>query len=312
MKCPLCSSESSFAFKARGIPVRDCDLCGHRFAELEAGEEHVVSVYDDSYFFGGEAGYSDYTAEADLLVERGRMYAEKLARYTGPGRMLDVGAACGFSLKGFTDKGWSGVGLEPNAAMARLAKERMDLDIFEGSLENCTLDRRFDLVSMLQVAGHFYDPLKAFKRAYELLNVNGFLLIESWNRESFSARLLRKHWHEYSPPSVLQWFSLKGMSRFLEGLGFETVAAGRPAKRIKGSHAKSILRYRIGDNFLLKLIPDGLNIPYPAEDLFWALYRKNTIDVMSHDEIATADDPDAAMPYEIKLPVEHPGEPLHR
>jgi SAM-dependent methyltransferase len=278
MKCPLCSSPSSFAFKARGIPVRDCHSCFHRFAELEAGEEHVEKIYDNSYFFGGEAGYSDYTAEADLLIERGRMYAEKLEKYTSPGRMLDVGAACGFSLKGFTDKGWSGEGLEPNGAMVRLAKEKMNLNIFEGSLETCALDRRFDLISMLQVAGHFYDPLTAFTKAHKLLNVNGFLLIESWNRESFSARLLRKHWHEYSPPSVLQWFSLKGMSRFLEGLGFETVASGRPPKRIKGSHAKSILKYRIGDNFLLNLIPDGLNIPYPAEDLFWALYRKNMID----------------------------------
>jgi SAM-dependent methyltransferase len=310
MKCPLCSSESNFAFNAKGIAVRDCIACSHRFAAIEASEDHVVKVYDDSYFFGGEAGYSDYTAEADMLVERGRMYAEKIGKYTAPGRILDVGAACGYLLKGFTDRGWSGMGLEPNAAMARLGRERMGLDVIEGSLESCDIDRRFDLVSMLQVAGHLYDPVKAFKTAYKLLNVNGLLLIESWNRESLSARLLRKHWHEYSPPSVLQWFSLGGLTRFLEGLGFETVATGRPSKRIKGSHAKSILKYRMGDNFLLNLIPDSLSIPYPSEDLFWALYRKSALDLTMPDELAFDEiEADAGL---YKMPAEFPNQPPRR
>ena len=311
MKCPLCSSGSNFAFNAKGIAVRDCSVCNHRFAGIEANEDHVAKVYDDSYFFGGEAGYSDYPAEADLLVERGRKYAEKIGKYTDPGRMLDVGAACGFLLKGFTDRGWEGMGLEPNAAMVRLAQERLGLDVIEGSLESCDIDRRFDLVSMLQVAGHLYDPVKAFRTAYKLLNVNGFLLIESWNRESLSARILRRHWHEYSPPSVLQWFSIGGLTRFLEGLGFETVATGRPSKRIKGSHAKSILKYRIGDNFLLKLIPDSLSIPYPSEDLFWALYRKSAIDITIPDDLdLNENDRSAAESYKV-MP-ELPDQPLPR
>lgn len=279
MRCPLCCSESRVAFKTKEIPLRDCTVCRHRFAEVAADEEHVARVYDDSYFFGGEAGYSNYTAEAELLVERGKMYAEKIGKYTKPGRILDVGAACGFLLKGFTEMGWTGTGLEPNEGMVRIAREETGVEVVQGSLESSTLDRKFDLVSMIQVAGHFYDPLKAFKKAHKILNVDGLLLIESWNRESISARLFGRHWHEYSPPSVLQWFSLRGMTGFLKGIGFEKVASGRPSKKIKGSHAKSLLRYRIGDNFLLRLIPDSLNIPYPSEDLFWALYRKNAEDI---------------------------------
>jgi len=309
MNCPLCSSESFFAFEVKGVAVRDCKTCAHRFAEIEANEEHVAQVYDDSYFFGGGAGYSDYTAEADLLVERGKMYAEKLARYAKPGRILDVGAACGFTLRAFTDQGWSGIGLEPNGEMARIAKEKMDVEVIEGSLESLTLDRKFDLVTMLQVAGHFYDPRTAFKKAYDLLNVNGLLLIESWNSKSLSARILGKHWHEYSPPSVLQWFSLQGMNAFLGGFGFEKVASGRPSKKIKGSHAKSILKYRIGDNFLLNLIPDSLNIPYPSEDLFWAVYRRTTLDVVTPGDAAAQGSENGydGRPYTIEGPAEGPG-----
>ena len=99
-------------------------------------------------------------------------------------------------------------------------------------------------------------------------------MIETWNRESFSARIFGQNWHEYSPPSVLQWFSLDGLTHFLGEIGFEKIAHGRPPKKISGAHAKSLLKYRLGNNFLLKLIPDGLNFPYPSEDLFWAIYRK--------------------------------------
>ena len=35
----------------------------------------VAEIYDDSYFSGGGAGYSDYLAEGEMLKQRGRMYA---------------------------------------------------------------------------------------------------------------------------------------------------------------------------------------------------------------------------------------------
>ncbi len=165
------------------------------------------------------------------------MYAAKLARFTKPGRILDVGAACGFTLKAFTDQGWSGIGLEPNGEMARIAKERLGVDVHQGFigelLDRSKIRSRYDAPG----GGPFLRSADGLQTAYDLLNVNGLLLIESWNSRSLSARILGRHWHEYSPPSVLQWFSLQGMSAFLEGLGFEKVAsAGR--RKNKGESCK--------------------------------------------------------------------------
>ena len=275
MNCPLCQSESKFAFESKGFALRDCVKCSHRFAEIAADETHVAEIYDDSYFSGGGAGYSDYLTEAEMLKNRGRMYAEKLEKYTSKkGKVLDVGAAAGFILQGFIDAGWNGKGLEPNAEMAKTGREKYNLDIAQGSLESFETNEKFDLISMIQVAAHFYAPATAFQKASELLDENGFLLIETWNRASVSARIFGKNWHEYSPPSVLQWFSLDGLTNFLKDFNFEKVAHGRPSKKISGAHAKSLLKYRLGENFLLTLIPDNFNFPYPSEDLFWAIYRK--------------------------------------
>lgn len=277
MNCPLCDSESKFAFTAKGFNLNDCVICRHRFADIRAGETHVGAIYDDSYFSGGGAGYLNYLQEGEMLRKRGRMYAKKLEKFTSEkGLILDVGAAAGFLLQGFTEGGWQGIGLEPNARMARYGREKLDLDIRQGSLETFQTKEKFDLVSMIQVAAHFYEPRAAFQKAADLLEENGFLLIETWNRASFSARIFGKNWHEYSPPSVLQWFSLGGLTDFLRDFKFEKIAHGRPPKKISGEHAKSLLKYRLGDNFLLKLIPSKINFPYPSEDLFWAIYRKKS------------------------------------
>lgn len=273
MKCPLCDSESKFAFEAKGYPLRDCLKCGHRFAEI-SNENHVEEVYDDSYFMGGGAGYSDYLAEGEMLQKRGKSYAAILRKYAEAGSILDIGSAAGFILKGLTDEGWIGYGIEPNPSMAEYGIDKLGLEILTGDFESFATNEKFDLISMIQVAAHFHQPRKAFGNASGFLRQDGLLLIESWDRDSFSARIFGKNWHEYSPPSVLHWYSLDGLSKFLEEFGFEKIASGRPSKKISGEHARSLLRYRLGDNFLLKLIPGKVNFPYPAEDLFWALYQK--------------------------------------
>lgn len=276
MNCPLCQSSSKTIFEAKGFSVRDCDDCRHRFAEVPADANHAAQIYDDAYFTGGGAGYADYVADGAMLRARGDFYAKIVSKYAAPGALLDVGAAAGFILKGFVENGWCGTGIEPNARMAKFGGEHLDLKILPGDFESFESAEKFRLISMIQVVAHFHDPRRAFRNAFDLLEPNGFLLIETWNRASLTARIFGKNWHEYSPPSVLQWFSARGLDEFLREFGFVKIAAGRPSKKIGGAHAKSLLKYRLGEkfDFLLKIIPDRMNFPYPAEDLFWALYRK--------------------------------------
>ena len=182
------------------------------------------SVYSDEYFFGGGAGYTDYLAESELLIDHGRRYAKLVSRFMTPGSVLDVGAAAGFLLKGFVDYGWLGFGIEPNARMVEFARSRLGLNVDVGSLETFATDKRFDLITMIQVIGHFVDVDKAFETACNLLVPTGFVLVESWDRESWTARLFGKRWHEYSPPSVVHWFSRAGLTRLGKRHGLRLIA----------------------------------------------------------------------------------------
>jgi SAM-dependent methyltransferase len=278
--CPICNSPSRRLFVKDGFWVRACEACGHRVAELTPGPDHVARVYDDADFEGGGAGYADYLSEGPLLRERGRWYARVLGRYTKPGALLDVGATAGFVLRGFVDRGWRGVGVEPNPRMAEHARTRLGLDVRTRGLEDLPAGESFDVVSMIQVLPHLVDPRRALAATAAVTRPGGFWLVETWNRASWTARAFGENCHEYSPPGVLHWFSPEGLQGLAKQFGFHKVGGGLPARWIGGHHAKSLLRHKLGTSpaaglvsRLLGVIPDRLAIPYPAEDLFWMLLQ---------------------------------------
>ncbi len=134
---------------------------------------------------------------------------------------------------------------------------------------------------MIQVVAHFFDVKEAFAAAVRQTKPIGYWLIETWNRRSWTARLLQKRWHEYSPPTVLHLFNPDNLARFATDQGVTEIERGRPAKFISGAHAKSLLRFKLqhvpAGNVLVKIVdrlPGHWRIRYPAEDLFWMLLQK--------------------------------------
>jgi SAM-dependent methyltransferase len=281
MLCPICNGPTYRVFARHDYWIRACEVCGHRTAEIVPAAEHIANTYGDGYFEGGGAGYQDYLSEADILIAEGRRYGHLMTGYTAAGRVLDVGAAAGFVLKGYIESGWRGLGIEPNTSMVEYGCTQLGVPMVTGSLEQFQAQGVFDLVSMIQVIAHFANPRTALKIAAAVTRPGGFWLVETWNRESVTARLFGKHWHEYSPPSVLNWFSPRGLIQLAAECGFREVAHGRPTKWISLAHAKSLVRYKLKESplgwpveRLARLIPDGLTLPYPGEDLFWMIFQK--------------------------------------
>lgn len=281
MSCPICDCTSTRLFQAHDIWIRGCDGCDHRFAELNPGTEHLDAVYGDTYFFGGGAGYADYLASADELRSRGRFYGELLKRHLAPGRLLDVGAAAGYVLAGLCDTGWQGVGVEPNLTMVNHARAELGLEMHRGALEELDLDDAFDAVVLIQVLPHLHDLRTGAAAVARLVRPGGLCLVETWNRESVAARAFGRHWHEYSPPSVLHWFSPEGVAGLFARHGFVPTDRGRPPRRILAEHARSLLRYKAQGRWwgraiegVGRLIPDRASLPYPADDLMWIVLER--------------------------------------
>jgi SAM-dependent methyltransferase len=249
---------------------------------VRESDSHVDDVYGNRYFFGGGAGYPNYLDERDLLIQHGNRYGRILANYAGgKGKLLDVGAAAGFILKGLCDYGWKGEGLEPNHKMASYAREILGQNVKTVTFESFQTKTKYDVICLVQVIAHLIDPRTAVEMASSLLDANGYILVETWNYRSLTARVFGRNWHEYSPPSVLHWFSVKSLNQLMELCNFKLIATGRPQKKISSKHAKSLILYKLKDfpfthvmRTALKLVPDDMAFSYPAEDLFWSLYKR--------------------------------------
>ncbi len=294
--CPLCGRIGDLVFRIDDVPVMQCCFCTHRYAAIVPQADHVRKYYDDDYFFAGKAGYSDYLAGEDLLRRQGKWYAQvlmKQAPQCAPLRLSNatsnsqktslfaVGAAAGFDIDEFRKAGWSVSGVEPNETMARHAREVIGIDIQTGTLETIHATQTYDVVTAIQVMAHFTDPQIAAERLSKLVRRGGCLLVETWDYRSLTARIFGRHWHEYSPPTVLQWFSKTSLISLMKRHGLDVAGSGKPAKRIGGAHARSLLEYKLSQMPLssvtpsmLKLIPKNLTLLYPGDDLFWMLFRK--------------------------------------
>lgn len=276
-----CHTQKKKLFVKNGYHIFECSKCSHRFAEINDVENHLSEVYSDSYFFGGKAGYPNYFEEGDLLIASGQRYSKILSRYTKPGKLLDVGCAAGFIMKGFENFGWKCEGIEPNNTMAMYGRNMMKLNIETISLEEFDKNTKYDLICLIEVIGHFYNLSKAINNISTLLTDDGFVLVESWNMKSAIAKLLGKRWHEYSPPSVLNWFSDKSLSTLFELVGLKLIASGHPLKRINIKHALSLLDEHMPQFYLKKQLfswttekAGSYTVIYPLHDLKWYLFKK--------------------------------------
>jgi len=276
-----CTEKRALVFEKNEFKILECRKCNHRFLEIRDPENHVELVYSDDYFFAGQHGYPNYLEEKDILYKTGQWYAKLISKHAKPGKVLDVGCAAGFILKGFESAGWECRGIEPNDTMAEYGRSELKLPITTGSLENFEIQEKFSLISLIQVVGHFYDIDAALEKISRMLTNDGLVLVESWNMKSAMAKILGKHWHEYSPPSVVHWFSDRTLTQLFNFHGFELVGKGLPIKRISLSHALSLFKEKTPGfvfkewvfNFLDRSVGNATLI-YPPFDVKWYIFRR--------------------------------------
>jgi 2-polyprenyl-3-methyl-5-hydroxy-6-metoxy-1,4-benzoquinol methylase len=277
-----CDNPRITAFTVNQHDILDCISCSQRFTMVnEDSVNHLSKIYSDAYFFEGKDGYPNYLEEKEIITNHGIRYAQLMQKYNCSGKILDVGCAAGFFLKGFQMNGWECSGLEPNSTMAEYGNKELDLNISVGSLESFNSNEQYDLVSLIQVVGHFYDIDIALENVYRLLKPGGLVLVESWNRASLVAKIFGKSWHEYSPPSVIHWFTDYTLNDIFNMHNFKFVDKGYPKKQINLKHALSLVdgktpkfpgkKQAVG---FLSSTFGNLKVYYPPLDLKWYLFQK--------------------------------------
>ena len=143
----------------------------------------------------------------------------------GQGRLLDVG--CGFG--GFVElmcrRGWKAEGIDPSPNVVAAAAKK-GIPVRLGTLEECgALAASFDAITMFYVLEHLADPMRALRKAYDLLAPGGILLVRVPDTTPI-VRMLTPFAlgaSLYDAPYHLYDFSSSVLRKMLEKTGFEEI-----------------------------------------------------------------------------------------
>ncbi|HLY63859.1 MAG TPA: class I SAM-dependent methyltransferase [Terriglobia bacterium] len=126
------------------------------------------------------------------------------------GKLLDIGCGNGNFLAIMRDAGWEVMGVDPDPASAKIAKERFGLQTIVGTIWDARLpEKSFDAVTLNHVIEHVYDPIALFRECRRVLKPDGRLVVVTPNVESMAHQVFRAYWRELDPPRHLHLFSFQ-------------------------------------------------------------------------------------------------------
>ena len=216
--CPVCASKAD-AVRA-GTPYRVCSACDHWYQHppppktLEASHEKTAD--------GGFAGH--LMSDHDRAVNRalaGHLVANVIDGRRGSA--LDVGSKYPFLSRCLADLGMTAWGLDDIAIVPEYSRA-LEVPMILGDFERLSVDvirertgvERFDLITIVHVFEHLYDPSAALRKLRGLVSPDGriFVRLPSHDVAGFERDLTPGHYeihpHFYALSSFLELLARAG------------------------------------------------------------------------------------------------------
>jgi 2-polyprenyl-3-methyl-5-hydroxy-6-metoxy-1,4-benzoquinol methylase len=157
----------------------------------------------------------------DRWYGREKKCQEIIKRTSKPGRILDIGCATGIFLSGMKLHGWECYGVEPSGFAAKYAKERFQMDVYNGYLEDAKYpDNFFDVVTLWDVLEHISDPINALLKISKILKPDGLLVINLPNAASWERFIFGKYWVGWDIPRHYTFFTPQTIRALLKQMNF--------------------------------------------------------------------------------------------
>jgi 2-polyprenyl-3-methyl-5-hydroxy-6-metoxy-1,4-benzoquinol methylase len=223
--CPWCRSQAGYVMSRFGERYLRCGSCDLVFRERLPDAETLHREYRDRYF--------EELAGDQLIGQRTALYRcilERIERHERGGSLLDVGCGCGFFIELAGRRGWRVEGIDPSSESVALAREVLGKAVSCVSWQAYSSDRRFDVITMINVIDHMASPWTDLQKALSFLKPGGLLYLRFPNG-MVHAKLLRIV-ERLSLPAWMQGyfvvhlysFSAPFVRALLRNLGFEEIA----------------------------------------------------------------------------------------
>jgi 2-polyprenyl-3-methyl-5-hydroxy-6-metoxy-1,4-benzoquinol methylase len=187
-RCNVCNNRLLGVLDA-DCSVMQCRVCGYIFDNPRPVLEELID------FYSRPSQYDSWLAQ---LRARDRLWKRrlgKLQRTKKPGSVLDVGTGIGQFLSLARTSYTEVYGTEVSTVAVQIAKEKYQLNLLQGTIENLDMKGRvFDNITLFHVLEHVPDPTSLLRTCHSLLSSNGILVIAVPNEvaslRNFTRRVL--------------------------------------------------------------------------------------------------------------------------
>jgi SAM-dependent methyltransferase len=222
--CPLCNSENRSVLYTGFGPhdVVRCVDCSMFYLYPRLTETAITRFYEqDSYYEGGESGYSD-TAYSDQELAL-RATFKKIVRnldsrgLTG-GRLLEIGCGYGYLLQEAENFFEERSGTEFSSEGVRQSSLKAD-HVYEGGVEAIPADASYDCIIALQVIEHVYDPFTFVTKLIEHASPGASIVLGTPDIGGMLKKVMGRRWPSFKVPEHVLYFDLKTLSHLMSTAG---------------------------------------------------------------------------------------------
>jgi 2-polyprenyl-3-methyl-5-hydroxy-6-metoxy-1,4-benzoquinol methylase len=250
LKCPICGDEkrkkvydSNISdFSSEDFNITDsqygktwdfykCMNCGFYYSDPTPSSELLVKIYS-------AVKDPDYETEKGGREDNFNRIIKRILKIKPEkGKLLDVGAATGIFMGLARENNFEVEGIEPSKWAVDFAKKEHNINIHGTDLFSYETDKKYDIITFLDLIEHLKNPLQGLNKANSLLKDKGLLVIVTPNIESLLPKILKNRWWHFRPPHI-NFFTKASIKYILNKAGFEIIL-------IKPYHWKFSLYYLI-------------------------------------------------------------------
>lgn len=230
--CPLCHGRAfERRFSVKAIPIERCRVCGLIVQNPQPSDEELAAIYGSNYFLATwkkERIPSQFDtvkrATAALQLEEISTYLRRQGHTPHGLRLLELGCGHGNMLMEARQRGFEVQGLEYSSDAAQRANDKLGADLVRvGTVSEAPIpERSFDICLLVDVIEHVRDPEAVLKHIWRILKDGGVLFIATPSVDSWSARVLGRHWMEYKPEHLF-YFGRDTIKSLIENAGFADI-----------------------------------------------------------------------------------------
>jgi SAM-dependent methyltransferase len=233
--CPVCGASAvrdplEKEFQGFTLQFGTCVGCSTLYQNPRMTVDSLRTMYDSEEFFEGReknVNYYSFLSGETYLRRTAKGRIERFQPKVKGTKLLEVASAAGFFLAEAKAAGFDAEGVEFSNPMAAYARDRWQVDVTAGSIEEVELSPdTYDVIASWGVMTILRDPRAVMAKFHAALKPGGVWAFNTYSRNSLWARLFGRHWY-ILVANTSQIHDDATLRRLIDEAGFDLVARRR-------------------------------------------------------------------------------------